>query len=194
VRAHPMDNVLARVAPMDAHDDETPQILQGHVTTGTPLPGLVTLSQAAAGWDVSVRTLRRKIDAGALPGAVKLPTPAGDAWHVVPLELEGLGYRRRDELDDEPPDDDGGGSVALESTRAMVDNLLALLDRERSALSEAETGRRDAAVQAATAEAQLAAAKDAHLVELAHLQAERDRLAAELDRATQRRRWFRSGR
>jgi hypothetical protein len=176
---------------MDDHNDDTPQVVQGMPTTGAPLPGLVSLAQAAADWDVSVRTLRRRIAAGDLPGAVMLPSPAGDAWHVVPLELEQLGYQRRDaDTHDQDPTDDGT-TLALVSARAMLDDLLALLDRERTALADAEKGRRDAAVDAATARAELAAAQAAHRVELEHLQAERDRVAAELAAATQRRRWLR---
>ncbi len=180
---------------MDDHDDDTPQVVQGIPTTGAPLPGLVTLAEAAAEWDVSVRTLRRRIADGALPGAVMLPTPAGDAWHVVPLELESLGYVRRSELDDH--DDDGVGS-ALEPARAMIDNLLALLDREQTALADAERGRRDAAVEAAIAKTQLAAvelahqrALDAHTLELERLQGERDRVADELAQVRARRWWHR---
>lgn len=162
--------------PQD-HDDTT-ELVTGDLVGPQPLPALVTLTEAAEGWAVSVRTLRRRIAAGDLPGARKLPSPAGDTWHVAPVELEALGIKRRG------ADHDTGS--ALVAAGALVADLAAALETHREALAKAEADHRRAAVEAAELRTKVAAAAELRELERAKLTTERDAVAAERDRLAAR--------
>lgn len=170
---------------------EGTEVLTGDLL-GAPLPGLVTLAEAAEGWQVSVRTLRRRIADGKLPGAVLRDTPAGEAWHVVPVELDQLYPRRGTDVSTTTK----AGAPALAGELAQ---LVQLLDDHRQAVE----ARRLAEVEAAELRtrvaaleelreadaARLADAEELRRVEREALEGERNRLAAELERA--RRPWWR---
>jgi hypothetical protein len=176
-----------------ATPDETPELVTGDVVGPQPLPALVTLTEAAEGWQVSVRTLRRRIAAGDLPGSVKLPSPAGDTWHVAPVELEALGIKRRGGSEHDTP-----GS-ALVAAGALVADLAAVVEAHRVALAQAEADHRAAAVEAAELRTRVAALDELRALEAGKLTTERDAAAAERDRlaarvaeleARQGRRWW----
>jgi hypothetical protein len=178
--------------PQD-HDDEPPELVTGDLVGPEPLPGLVTLAEAAQGWAVSVRTLRRRIAAGDLPGAAKLATPAGDTWHVAPVELEALGIKRRGGAATTEP------GAALVAAQGMVDDLVALLEAHRQATADAEAAHLAAAVEAAELRTRVAALDELRELEAAKLTTERDHVVAERDRlaarvaeleAAKRRRWW----
>jgi len=157
-------------------------------------PGMVTLTEAARGWDVSVRTLRRRIAGGELPDAVRITTRAGQVWHIPPAALARLGYKPTDTPEPTP--------VAPVANDLLLVRLTQLLERQQSALEAATDAKQSAAVEAATLRAEqthLTAERDRVTTERDALTTERDALAAERDRlaielaAAQRRRWRRRG-
>ena len=154
-------------------------------------PGMVTLTEAARGWDVSVRTLRRKIAGGELPEAVRINTRAGQTWHVPPAALARLGYQPTDTPDDEPT------PAAPVANDMVLMRLTEILERQQLALDAAAHDRQAgqaALVEAAELRAQLAAADELRTMERDALTTERDALAARVaELETTPRRWWRRG-
>lgn len=166
----------------------------------------LTLSEAATRYEVSVATLRRRLDDGAIPGAHKVPGPTGETWQI-PAEVLAGRYLERDTSPPPEPPPPPGASELL----ALVDRLATLLEGERAQLMAAESDRTNARAEAAAAmvRAEMLAAdlerERARAVDLeAALAAERERaanlagekvradqLAVELERAG--RRWWRKG-
>jgi len=167
--------------------DDTPGIpfvadLEGDPPALTPagttydIPDMVTLAEAAQGWDVSVRTLRRRIAAGEITGARRIHTRAGQTWHLPISALSDLGYTRRDDNDTLPaPTNNMADELAHQ--RRVLDDLMAMLDAERRALAAAQDGQRSSAIEAAELRVRLEAAEQVRQLERQHLEAERDRMA-----------------
>lgn len=149
-------------------------------------PNMVTLTEAAKRWDVSVRTLRRRIAAGELPEAQRINTRAGQTWHVPVAALTRLGYQ---------PSID----APIDDTPSRVDNdmvlvkLTEIMDRQQLALDAATNAEKSATLEAAELRAQLVAADELRTMERDHLTRERDALAARVTEleTTTKRRWFR---
>lgn len=177
------------VADLEA---DTPALPSGGSTFDTP--DMVTLAEAAQGWDVSVRTLRRRIAAGEITGAKRIHTRAGQTWHLPISALSALGYSRRDNADATPAPTTEM-TTELAHQRRVVDDLMAMLDTERRALVSAQDGQRSAAIEAAELRVKLEAADEMRQLERQHLEAERDRLAErvrQLEAAKPPRWWRRS--
>jgi hypothetical protein len=98
----------------------------------------VTLEEAAAGWTVSLSTLRRRLNEGAVAGAGKKPSKKGDRWAIPVASLEALGYQRRDAepLSSVP-------AVAVKDQQGeLVSALLEQLNRQQLALEVATDRQR----------------------------------------------------
>ena len=65
---------------------------------------LLTVDEAAAAYDVSPLTLRRRAQYGEIEGAVKVRGRRGQEWRIPPQTLESLGYVRKDAGGDEQRD------------------------------------------------------------------------------------------
>jgi hypothetical protein len=149
-------------------------------------PGAVTVGEAVKGWHLSNRTLRRRLAAGEVAGAYKVPGGKGEEWRIPADALDALGYERqtnRPAVPETPP-------PPPEPTPAerLAGQLADLLDRETKALESARDMYAEARADAARLEAELAASKRD-----ADRERERaDQLAAELVEARKpRRRWGR---
>ena len=55
----------------------------------------LTIAEAASAYGLSVSSVRRKLKAGELPGAVKVPGPKGEEYRIPPAALEALGYKAK---------------------------------------------------------------------------------------------------
>lgn len=158
---------------------DTPELVTGPTDA---LPELLTIAEAEQRWHVSARTLRRRIDAGDIPGARKLSLPAGETWHLPALEVDALGYPRRSLP---------GVEVERHGAPEVLAELAAVVERTQRMVEHANEQRLEAATQAATL-AERVAQLEARLAETdERLTAERDALAAELAEARKPRRWWR---
>lgn len=107
----------------------------------TPEPGDavegLTIAEAAAAYGLSVSSLRRKLKAGELSGAVKVPGPKGEEYRIPPAALEALGYRAKETRAGAVLTAARAG-VELEEMSARVKELEAKLELEtlRRELSE----------------------------------------------------------
>ena len=159
--------------------------------TTTESPGTVSMAEAVELWKVSERTLRRRLGAGEIPGAHKVPTAKGEEWRIPAAALGGLGYKRTDAPAPATPGLPDGldlGAVVGE-LRDAAQQWRELAATTRLELVGAEQDRLTAHTKAARLEAELVAAK-------ADTDRERERadaLAAELAEARKpRKRWGRS--
>ena len=149
-------------------------------------PGAYTLAEAAEVWEVSHRTLRRRLAAGEVPGAYKLPGAKGESWRIPAAALGQLGYKRRNV---EPPAPVAPPPPPLPTPAERIASQLGeLLDAERKALASARDMYADAKAEQARLEERLKAAK----ADTDRERARADALAVELDAARKpRRRWGR---
>lgn len=170
--------------------DELPTTTTPATRGATPEhPGMVSLSEAASIYVVTIKTLRRRLAAGDLHG-VKVPTPTGEAWMVSPQAVAALGYEMREA--DEPAAPAGPAPVdpALKQAAELAKVLTDLLDRQSRAL-EVET-ERSATTQARLVETELKLGLTE--MQVAELQAERDALAESVAELESRRWWQRKPR
>ncbi len=166
-------------------------------TSGT----LLTISEAVERFDVSTVTLGRRLRRGEIPGASKRPSPKGDTWVIPAASLTLLGYAElTTEVTTPTP---GQGMTAVPTStlddlsaqaRDMVEELRAVLARDRAQLEAAEVDRKNLNETAAQARETAAAAVARAEAAEAELVRERERveqLATELAQARQRRGLFR---
>lgn len=142
----------------------------------------LNLTEASRTFDVSVATLRRRLDAGEISGAHKRPGPSGEEWRLPVAALDVL-FDRRDT--GEPEEPSRSTAAADPRTDALVDALRSLterLDRTQAELTAGEEARRQALEEREAARVEAVRADAA--VEAARERAER--LEAELERARER--------
>lgn len=118
----------------------------------SPSTAALSLAEAAVAFAVSPTTLRRKLKAGELAGAFKVPGVKGDEWRVPEGALIALGYQRQTDV--EQPASEQPDESALSQALAQV---LTRFDQTQNLLQAAEADRQDAQVKAAKLEAQLEA-------------------------------------
>lgn len=107
---------------------------------------LMTVEEAAAAYDVSALTLRRRAQYGEIEGAVKVRGRRGQEWRVPPASLDLLGYARREQ---------GGQDLGdLLVTVRRLSETLASAHRENARLNRELGG---AVAQAAQLRAELEA-------------------------------------
>ena len=172
--------------------------------TATESPGTVSMAEAVELWQVSERTLRRRLGAGEIPGAHKVPTTKGEEWRIPADALDSLGYARTAppvEVASGLPDGLDLGEL-LQELRADRQAWRDLAKESRLELMAAESDRVASHKKAVELELELEAEKEraeaekVRAVELElELEAEKARaaaLAVELDAARKpRRRWSR---
>jgi len=132
----------------------------------------LTIAEAAAAYGLSVSSVRRKLKAGELAGAVKVPGPKGEEYRIPPAALEALGYR---------PKETRSGAVLTAARASLEAEQLAARVVELEALLEVERIRKQAAEEKAEALAE----------NLSDLRDALARIPLALE-APKRRRWFRS--
>jgi hypothetical protein len=118
----------------------------------------LTIAEAVARFDVGAKTLRRWLQRGELPGAVKVPSMKGDTYRIPLAALKARGLRPR-----------GGAEAASPEAAAALKRAETELRKARAQLEEAAAKTREA--EAATQAAQIRASQLA-----AELDAERDKL------------------
>lgn len=155
------------------------------------------MAEATERWEVSVRTLRRRLTDGDIPGAYKAPAAKGEQWRIPPEALDALNYRRKDAPEEPvgvPPADTVATSELLVELRAQRETWNALMEERGRELVASEEDRRKAE------EARLKAATDLARVEerLVAVEGERDTakeraeaLAAKVEELQGRRWWHR---
>ena len=82
--------------------------------------GLLTVEQAAAAYDVSPVTLRKRAQRGDIEGAVKIRGRRGREWRVPAAALEAMGWQRR------------------EKTEATLDTLIRSAEKIATSLAEVQ--------------------------------------------------------
>jgi hypothetical protein len=118
----------------------------------------LTIAEAVARFEVGANTLRRWLQRGELPGAVKVPSTKGDTYRIPLAALEARGLRPR-----------GGVEGAAPEAAAALKQAEAELRKARAQLEQAEEKTREAQADAVAARTRS--------VELAvQLDAERDKL------------------
>ena len=154
-------------------------------TSTTESPGTVSMAEALDLWQLSERTLRRRLVAGEVAGAHKVPSQKGEEWRIPADALDALGFARVSEPEPATP-----SAPAVE-----VEELLQELREDRQAwrdlatetrkeLTAAESSRVSALTEAARLEERLAAVERERDAAIAR--------AAEAEAAlTRRRRWGR---
>ena len=149
-------------------------------------PGTVSMAEAITLWELSERTLRRRLAAGEVAGAHKAPSSKGEEWRIPADALDALGYKRVTAETVAPPAAAVETEELLRELRADRQAWRDLATDTRKELAAAESSRVSALTEAARLEERLAAV-------------ERERDAA-LQRATEaeavlaaprRRRWGR---
>lgn len=141
----------------------------------------VTLEEAAAGWTVSLSTLRRRLNEGAVAGAGKKPSKKGDRWAIPVASLEALGYQRRDA---EQPSSVPSAPVKYQDQQGeLVSALLEQLNRQQLALEVATDRQRQDQEALTQAKVDEAVAR----TQLELLSAQVDALQAELEAARSQR-------
>lgn len=171
--------MVVRVSGMDELTTTTPERRGFAVET----PGAYTMAEAVETWQVSARTLRRRLSAGELLGVYKTPGPQGETWRIPGSTLDGLYPRRHVEPTEPPPPPPPPLPTPAERIAAQLTDLL---DKERIALAAINESYAVALADAARADEQRKAA-------VAEAEAERaraDALAVELADALKRRRWW----
>ena len=155
--------------------------------TTTESPGTVSMTEALDLWQLSERTLRRRLTAGEVAGAHKVPTSKGEEWRIPADALDALGYARTDAQADAAPAPAPVPSELLDLLRDLREDREAwreLAGETRKELTAAESSRVAALTTAARVEERLAAVERERDAEKKRA----DALAAELDAA--RRRWW----
>lgn len=132
-------------------------------------PELVRIADAPDRWHVSLSTLRRRVRAGELAGAVKRAGRKGSEWWVPADTLD-------DDYDRLPAD---AGTADTAGLAELAQALTAMLETEQKALMEANRARTDATAEAA----RLAERADNLQAERRRLMAQADSLATERDTA-----------
>lgn len=143
----------------------------------------VTLEEAAAGWKVSLSTLRRRLNDGELDGAVKRPSPKGDRWAIPVASL--AKYKRRDAEPEQAPQ-----ASAQES-----EIVLALLHQLNGRQLELEAAHHERVAEQVELRQALISEAEAR-TKLESVQAELERVRSELEEARalpRRRGLFRRG-
>jgi hypothetical protein len=169
----------------------------GRTPGTTDTPGAVAIGEAVELWEVSPRTLRRKLADG-IHGAYKITGPKGEEWRIPAAALDALGYPRRSDHAPpvvEPTSGELAAIRAREDTQRTLDALLATMAASRGELMAAEADRKATEVLARDALAETARLEERLKAANADTERERERadaLAAELDAARKpRRRWGR---
>jgi len=191
---------LTSVPGMD-DDLELPKVgdtsLPAWRPTTTESPGTVTMAEAVELWQVSERTLRRRLGAGEIPGAHKVPTSKGEEWRIPATALDSLGYDRTAPPVEAPsglPSDLGLGDL-LQELRADRKAWRDLAKDSRLELAAAESDRVASHKKVVQLELELEAEKERLDAEKSRAEAEKaraDALAVELAEALKpRRRWGR---
>ena len=165
---------------MDELTATTPE-RRGHAVE---TPGALTTAEALERWQVSARTLRRRLTAGEVVGAYKVADAKGETWRIPAGALDGMYPPRHVEPTEPPPPPPPAPPTPAERIAAQ---LAAMLDAERKALASTQDKYAEALADAARADEQRLAA-------VAEAEAERaraDALAVELADALKRRRWWR---
>jgi len=142
-----------------------------------------SISKVANLYKIGASTLRKRLAAGDLPGAHKLPSRSGESWAIPPTALDAAGIVRKPAVAEEgrlvavevaPP------AEALASFESVTGRLMTLYEAASRQLEAAESDRTNA--------------REAAAVERTRA----EMLAAELDKATKRieelerrRGWFR---
>ena len=151
-------------------------------------PGTVSMAEATERWEVSERTLRRRLTDGDVPGAYKAPAPKGEQWRIPPEALDALGYNRKDAEEDPdvaPPAPTVAATELLEELRAQREAWQELMADKAKELMASEEDRRKAEAARLQAATDLARAEERLVV----ARGERDALAAEVE-ALRARRWW----
>lgn len=103
-------------------------------TTEGPEPEGLTIAEAVARFEVGANTLRRWLQRGELPGAVKVPSSKGDTYRIPldTLEARGLKQRASEEVAA------GVAAAALEKAEEELRKARAATERAETAAREAE--------------------------------------------------------
>jgi len=121
-------------------------------------PEGLTIAEAVARFEVGANTLRRWLQRGELPGAVKVPSPKGDTYRIPLAALEGRGLKPR-----------GGEAVASGASAAALEKAEADLRKARAATERVEASLRKA-------EERVSALQMARVTLAAQLDAETEKL------------------
>jgi hypothetical protein len=140
---------------------------------------LLSIKEATARYSVSDRTLRRRLDAGEIPGAHRVPSTKGELWQIPVASLESLGFKRLETTEQSEALPEAPETKALLELISELTNQLALERRQLTEGREIEAQKAEKLTEKATA----LAIENATLK--ATLDAERER------RAHAEKRWWR---
>ena len=149
---------------------------------------LLTIQEAAQRFDVSVATLRRRIEpgGGGIEGAHKVPGPKGERWMLPIAALVSMGYADRLAESSEQAEQALNNEVIIElkASRELLEQLYRAERARLEAAEEHRVGAEQRASEMAVKVAEMSA-------ELAAARTRSEMLAAELERARQPRGIFR---
>lgn len=156
-----------------------PRNTGGARPTAPPVTEARSLDETVHAYGVSMSTLRRRLRAGEVPGAYKVPGPKGDEWRIPRGALEQLGYRIV--ADSEPEPAPAPLAPATGELERVVDALRSVMERFDASQRQLQAAEEDRG--AALREREQAR------VEAAELRGQIAQLETELRHA--RRRWWR---
>jgi hypothetical protein len=136
------------------------------------------LEEAADRYGLSVSTLRRRLAAGEVQGAHKVPGPKGETWRIPGAALVALGY---EPVETRPV----AAAVPSVDVGRLVDVLEEALANANRQLEAGEDGRRRQAEERAETE------RRAHAAEIEAARMGERVAALERELAAARRRWWR---
>lgn len=121
-----------------------------------PEPEGLTIGEAVARFEVGANTLRRWLQRGELPGAVKVPSTKGDTYRI-PLEaLEARGLRPRSGVEAASPE----AAAALKQAEAELRRARAQLEQAAEKTREAEATAQAAQVRSSQLATELDAERE----------------------------------
>jgi excisionase family DNA binding protein len=101
-------------------------------SSGTTL----TISEASRRTGVSVSTIRRRLKAGAIPGAYKTDGPDGEEWRIPVASLDGLASESSKRTTSDDPEEVEELRRQVSDLRTRAEVAEALLDSERRGRDE----------------------------------------------------------
>jgi len=141
-----------------------------HLTNETP--GAMGIKEAAEEFDVSVRTLRRRLGQHAVENAFQVPGPAGEEWRIPIQWLEAHYHRVPDRGGNEkmaPGHEAAGTSVLVDQMRSEIDHLHGEVAYLRSGEERAQTQLTQSTQTGESLRDELVESKIAHLAAVQEL-------------------------